>query len=116
MPSYLNKPEEIISGLLDYLDEKKSIGLLPEITRVLEKESSKIKEKDEIIITSAVKLTDTQLQNIKNHIFKRFNKELPVTNKIDSNLIGGFTIKVNDWILDSSIVNEINHFRRQLLE
>lgn len=112
----LKNSEELVKGLMEYLEDQGNLRLLPEITKSLENEVSKAQGKDEIIITSVVKLLDDQLQKIKLLLIKKLKKDLPVTNKIDSNLIGGFTIKVNDWFLDSSIVYEIEYFKRLLLE
>lgn len=112
----LRNSEELIKGLMEYLEDQENLRLLPEITKSLENEVSKAQNKDTIIVTSAISLSDNQLQNIKSLLIKKFKKDLPVTNKIDPDLIGGFTIKVNDWFLDSSIVYEIKYFKRLLLE
>ena len=55
----------LIDGLLEFLDEKKDAKLLPEISRSLEEEVAKLEGKDIIIVTSAVKLDNPQLEKIK---------------------------------------------------
>ena len=71
---------------------------------------------DKILITSVFKLSADQVDKIKKSINKILKVDLPVENKIDSKLMGGFTIKVNDWFLDSSIKHEIDLIKRSLLE
>lgn len=73
-------------------------------------------ESDEIVIESAVKLSSDQLDKIKLDVQEKLKVDLPVVNKLNTKLIGGFTIRVNDWFLDSSLVRQIEFIKRTLLE
>ncbi len=109
------KSKALLSGLLDYIDEIGEQNLLSEVSKSLEKEIKKKEGSDEIIVLSAVKLSPSQQARIKIILQKKFEVNLPIINIIDTRLIGGFTIRVNDWFLDSSVSHEIELLRRSLL-
>lgn len=110
-----HKSRAVFGGILDFIKETKEPSLLPELTESLEEELAKTRGTDEIIVTSAVPLNLPQLTKIKNTLEKYLKMKLPIVNKIDKNLIAGFTIRVNDWFLDTSIRQEMETLRRNLL-
>ncbi len=109
------KSKAVISGLLDYLGQKGEENLLPEVSKSLEKEVDKLSGQDEIIVTSTVRLTSSQLAKIKSSIYKMLKKKLPVKNEINQKLLGGFTVRVNDWFFDSSISRQVELLKQSLL-
>lgn len=115
MKKITSKSEAVLSGILDYLAETGEQALLPEVTKSLEKEIHKLKGADEIVVTSVVKLTAQQIKNLQTVLKRILHVKLPVINRIDENLIGGFTVKINDWYLDASINHELLLLKRSLL-
>lgn len=116
MTDNLNKSKAILAGLKEYIKESGEPGLLAEVEKSLEEDIAKSKGIDEIIVASAVKLTSEQLDKIKSNIQKIFNADYPIVNNVDNSIIGGFTIKVNDWYFDSSLKTELELQKRLLLE
>lgn len=102
-------------GIIDYLEEKGEQKLLGEVTKALQGQLAKQERANEIVVTSVVKLSSPQLSKIITFFHKKMKLKLPAINLIDKNLIGGFTIRVNDWFLDASIENQIKTFKRILL-
>jgi len=115
MKKITSKSKAILSGILDYFAETGEQALLPEVTKSLEKEILKSKGADEIIVTSAVKLTREQMKNLQAALQKILHIKLPIKNRIDENLIGGFTVKIRDWYLDASINHDLLLLKRSLL-
>lgn len=109
------KSDQMTEGIIDYLEEKGEQNLLGEVTRALQGQLAKQERANEIVVTSVVKLSLPQLSKIKSFFQKKMKLKLPAVNLIDKNLIGGFTIRVNDWFLDASIENQIKTFKRILL-
>lgn len=115
MKKISSKSEAVLAGILDYLAETGDQALLPEVTKSLEKEIRKAKGADKIIVTSSIKLTPQQIKNLQAVLKKILHVKLPIVNNIDKNLIGGFTVKINDWYLDASINHELLLLKRSLL-
>lgn len=100
---------------MDYLKEKGRQNLLPELTQSLEEKLAKEKQVDEIVVSSVVKLSSVQLNTLKSIVYKSLSVKYPVINKVDENLIGGITVKVNDLFVDLSISYEMDNLKRNLL-
>lgn len=105
----------VISGLMEYLSQKGKQNLLPEVTQILEQRLAKEKQTNEIIVTSVVKLTSSQLITLKSILHNYLGTKFPIFNKLNERLIGGITIKVNDLFIDLSIGQEMNTLKRNLL-
>lgn len=115
MKKISSKSKAVFAGIMDYFKETGEKSLLAEVTTSLEKEILKSKGTDEVIVTSVVKLTQQQISNLREVLEKKLHVKLPLVNKIDKNLIGGFTVKINDWYLDASISHELLLLKRSLL-
>jgi len=105
----------VVSGLLDYLAETDQSKLLPQVTAELRNLVEKPGEVKEITVTSFLPLTPQQLEVVKIALYKFLNLDLPVTNKIDKKLLGGFTVAVGDWFLDASLAYELRKLKQLML-
>lgn len=115
MKKISNKSRAVLDSLLDYVSETGEQDLIPEVTKSLEKEVARAQRADEIIVTSTVKLTPMQLKTIRKSLEKMLHIKFPMVNKIDKGLIGGFTIRVNDWFMDASISRQVEMLKQSLL-
>ena len=69
-----------------------------------------------VVITSAVELPDDKINDIVHIVKQRFgDATLEVEREIDPELIGGFTVKIGDVLLDASVKNELNQLRLKLI-
>ena len=67
-------------------------------------------------MTTATQLPQEQIDKIVQLIRDRLGDiTLEVNQLIDPQLIGGFTVKVGDTLLDASVKNELNKMRLNLL-
>ena len=67
-------------------------------------------------ITTASELPEKEIQAIIDIVKKQMGDvTLEVTREIDADLIGGFTVKVGDVLLDASVKNELKKLRLKLL-
>jgi F-type H+-transporting ATPase subunit delta len=110
------KSTDIIQGLMDYLSETGEEKLIKDVSRELKTIVRETNQIDEILVTSAVELRESQKQNISEFIKRKLKLNLPLINKIDKSLIGGFRIKVGDWLLDASLKHQLDNIKQTLLE
>lgn len=66
-------------------------------------------------VFSAIKLSDTQLDNIKLNLSKQLNKEVIIEAKQDPSLIGGLLINVDGKVIDNSIKKSLLDIKKTLL-
>lgn len=69
-----------------------------------------------IEITTATELPKEKIDSIVEVVKQRFGDlTFEIECKIDPELIGGFTVKVGDTLLNASVKNELNQLRLQLI-
>lgn len=59
-------------------------------------------------IVSAIELSDTQKQKTINKLKAKLNKEVKVDWTLDTGIIGGLVIKIDDNIIDTSLKNKLD--------
>ncbi len=109
------KPNLVVAGLLDYLSETGETKILPEVAQELENLLKESQRAEVITVSSYMPLSDEQMQKLKEIIKKLIKIDLPIVNRTDENLLGGFTIKVGDWFLDASISAQMNYLKKALV-
>lgn len=107
--------DTIVATLQDYLKEQREDEILPEVLHKLKEIVSKTHRATEIIVTSAVPLTQKEIDSLKTILKNIVRRELPVVTHVDSSLIGGFTVRIDDWYLDASISTQLTDMKRRLL-
>ena len=109
------KPDVVVSGLLDYLQESHQFDLLPEVQKTLDTIVGKSKKAEKIIATTRIALLEIQKKHIQDFIKKKIGLHLPLVNTIDTQVLGGFTIQVGDWYIDASLEFSLKSLTRTLL-
>jgi len=66
------------------------------------------------VVTSAVGLDDKIRNQILDLVKSQTKSEIELIEKIDKDLIGGFTLKIGDKQIDSSIVRSLKKLKRDL--
>ena len=68
-----------------------------------------------VIITTAAPMPEAEVNAITDIVKRRLGAmTLEIEQVIDPELIGGFTVKINDLVLDASVKRELNDLRLQL--
>lgn len=66
-------------------------------------------------VKSAITLSDAAIAEIKGHIERQTGKKINLTTKVDSNLIGGVVVQVEDRLFDASIAGKLGKLKQELL-
>ena len=66
-------------------------------------------------LTSAVKIDPASVEQFRALIRKHFNTEVDLTCNVDSKLIGGFVLQVEDQQIDASVAAKLKKLKRELL-
>jgi F-type H+-transporting ATPase subunit delta len=62
---------------------------------------------EEAVVTSALPLTKTQVEALKAKLSEITGKKIVMKQKVDSALIGGFTVQVGDRLIDGSVARQL---------
>ncbi len=87
---------------------------LPAIARVFINETLKHKGITRVILTTAVKVDQPVKEQISAMIAGAFNTKVELTEVVDSEIIGGFILRIGDSYLDSSVKNKLHRIENEL--
>lgn len=99
---------------LKLLLHKRRIDILPDISEYARVEYSHGVEVDALLKTS-YPLETSDIERIKAALEKRFNKKLHLYVELDSDLLGGITVKIDNKIIDGSVRRRLSDLREKLI-
>ena len=67
-------------------------------------------------ISTAKKLNENEINNIKNELSVTFGSNIKLNHKYDSSLIGGLVIKIGSTMVDNSIKNKLQQLEKKMIE
>ena len=71
---------------------------------------------EEATVTSALPLTKSQVDAIKAKLMEMTGSKIIMKQKVDASLIGGFTIRMGDRLIDGSIARQLAELRSQMMQ
>jgi F-type H+-transporting ATPase subunit delta len=106
--------EDITMSLIDLVIKNNRENFLPSIARNFVHETMKYKGITESVLTTAVKMDTKIRKQITDLISEIFNTSVKLEEIIDTEIIGGFILKVEDNYIDASIRNKLRNIRKEL--
>ena len=67
-------------------------------------------------VTSAVELDRSIVSDIGERIGEQTEREVELSSKVDPDILGGFVLRVGNFILDASIRNRLEQLRKQVAQ
>jgi len=101
-------------NFLKVLGEAKRLSLLPIINTEYKKLLAERDSSSELTITSAYELTKEQVDSIIKGLKKRYGENVNVKSEVDLTLIGGFSVKCGDEVIDHSIKGRLDKLINQI--
>lgn len=92
-----------VENYIKILTNKKRISLLPHIDALFEQMKSEDQSYQDVVVTSAFPLTESQEEKIAKKVEQRLGRTVRMHTKIDSELVGGVIVKAGDLVIDGSV-------------
>ncbi|UYM18402.1 F0F1 ATP synthase subunit delta [Endozoicomonas euniceicola] len=92
-----------VENYIRILTNKKRISLLPHIDALFEQMKSQDQSYQDVIVTSAFPLTESQEEKIAKKVKQRLGQSVRMQIQIDSELVGGVIVKAGDLVIDGSV-------------
>lgn len=112
---FQDKVTPIVYNFLFVLNLKKRLGLISEIANEYEKELEIINNVVRVDITSAIDLNDDKKNELKTKIAEKINKEIKVNWDVDTNIIAGLVLNINDTVIDNSIKHKLEELSNNII-
>ncbi len=107
--------ENITLSLIDLLVKNGREPFIPAIARVFVHETMKYKGITESVLTTAVKVDAKVRKGITDLISEVFKTKVELEEHIDTDIVGGFILRVDDNYIDASIRNKLRKIKKELL-
>ena len=112
---FSGKISQEIINFLKILTEKKRVAKFPSIYAEFYNKYNKIQNIQSVTIVSAIKLSKSQQDKILDKLSAKLNKKIVPIWETDENIIAGFSIKIDDNILDMSLKNRLEMLGKSLM-
>jgi F0F1-type ATP synthase delta subunit len=109
-----SKTAKLAATLIAHLKTTGELDLLPQLVEALSASPEYRRAKNKVVVTSAVKLESTELKHIEAYVQKQVGEDYSLENMVDPELVAGFTLQVNDTLIDASFLGKINAVQNTL--
>lgn len=103
----------ITVGLIDLLISNKRLIIFGEIAKQYTILYDYLRGKEIAMVTSAIPLTKEMNEKVLNKVKEITGKEATIENIVNSDIIGGFVLRIGDIQYDASIANKLQVLKRQ---
>jgi F-type H+-transporting ATPase subunit delta len=112
---FSGKLDPLTMNFLYLLSNKKRVDVLDQI--LLKFDELLLKQRNQVVaeLSSTSVLDDKQLNLIKANIEEMTQKSVILETKEDASLIGGFTVKIEDVIIDNSVRYQLAKLKEKLI-
>ena len=104
----------ITSGFLTIVSQKRREAIIPQMATSFIEQYKSQKNILTAVVTSAKGLDAATKKQALDLIKSQMNGEIELVEKIDSNVIGGFILKIGDKQLDKSVARQLSNLKKQL--
>ena len=105
---------KIVSGIIRFLTVNHKLHLLPQVVQELQKKSSDMTSSGQATVTSSYRLTVHEIKQIQQALKIIFHKKLNVINEVNTALIAGLHIRVQDKVIDLSLNNTLENIKDKI--
>jgi len=112
---FKGKVETLTLNFLALLAEKKRIAFLVQVVEEFRAMMLEFANKVEGELISARTLSEEQTSRIRKNVEAMTGKVVLLTEKVDKSVLGGFVVRVEDWVLDNSIRYQLSKLREKLI-
>ena len=102
------------ASLLGVLGKNNRLGILSVVAEQYEKLLNERANRIDVTVSSAVPLTDKQLDRLRKVLGEALRAEPDLHPIVDPNVLGGMVIQVGDTVYDASLGGELNQLRKKL--
>ena len=109
-----DKVEKITLSLIDLVVKNGREIFLPAMARVFIHDTMKYKGITETVLTTAVKVDSEVKKHITDLVSEVFNTKVELKENIDTEIVGGFILRIDDNYIDASVRNKLRKIKKEL--
>jgi F-type H+-transporting ATPase subunit delta len=109
-----NNVEKITLSLVDLLVKNGRENFLPAIARVFRDDTLKYKGITQTSLTTAVPVSEKLKKQVADMVASAFKTKVELRETVDSEIIGGFILRINDSYIDGSVRTKLRKVKKGL--
>ncbi len=113
---FQSKIMPIVYNFLFVLNLRKRVNIISSIAEEFKKELEKIKNITHVGVTSAIDLSDTRKNDIRSKLSEKLKKEVVVDWDVDSDIIAGLVLNIDETIVDNSIKHKLESLSSNIIK
>lgn len=106
--------DEYGQNLLKVMAENGRLAALPEVQALYVQLVTEHQKQADVYVTSATELTDAQIKQVTEAMTKRLARDVRLHCDVDSALVGGMVIKVDDLVIDNTVRGKLERMAEAL--
>jgi len=110
------KINNLLTKFLSFLISKRRFFYVEKILKDFIETCSKKRGEIKAELTAAKKLTEKEINSIKEELTKNFSSKIKLNYKYDPSLIGGLIVQVGSTMVDTSIKNKLQKITNRMIE
>ena len=110
-----DESKQLFSNFLNVLSENKRLNTLKMVSSQFEQKKQQAEQTSEVFLTSAAKLPEDDVEQIKQALSKKLGKNIKLNSSVDETLIGGAVVKIGDHMIDGSVRSQLKKMTRFLI-
>jgi len=113
---FRGRMNDLLLNLLHVLNNRIRTSLVRGIHRRVQVRMDELHNRQEVIVESALPLTDDMRKALQRDISEWTGKQAIMIERVHSELIGGVVIRIGDVQVDGTVASRIESLRRRLIE
>ncbi len=97
------------------LAENQRLDLIPEIRATFEELLAEERKTLAVEVTTAVELTPEEIKAFDDALTQKYQREINLTIKVDSEIVGGALIRAGDTVLDGTVRGKLEKLQTSLM-
>jgi F-type H+-transporting ATPase subunit delta len=106
--------DELGRRFVQVLARNKRLSLLPEISAQFEMLRAQEEKSLDVEVVSAYELTEQEQTRLADVLHRRFAREIQLTSRVDTRLMGGVVIRAGDTVIDGSVRGKLEKLAESL--
>ncbi len=111
---FREKISALSMSLIDLMIKNGREAYLPAIARIFRDETLKYKGITETSLITAVSVSQNTKKEITSFIESKFDTKVILKESVDPGIIGGFVLKINDYLIDASVKTKLRKIKQGL--
>lgn len=113
---FVQKPTKSLNNFLITLQENNRLTLLGDIFVLFEKMAQDEQNTSKAVILSAFPMNEKDKTDFEQLLSKKFGRKIMASVEIQTSLIGGIKILINDTVIDASVKSSLNKMAAQIIQ